>query len=90
MFIVVVKGYGILKKGAIVFGFDVDLVLVDLNNYCFVLREELMIKCRWSFFEGWSLIGWFVVIIVGGEVVFNCGEFNFEVWGWVLIFLEIV
>ena len=82
----VAKGYGIPKKGAIAPGFDADLVLVDLNNYRPVLREELMTKCGWSPFEGWSLTGWPVVTIVGGEVTFNRGEFNSEVRGRALTF----
>ncbi len=82
----VAKGYGIPKKGAIAPGFDADLVLVDLDNYRPVLREELMTKCGWSPFEGWSLTGWPVVTIVGGEVVFNRGEINSEVRGRALTF----
>ena len=85
----VAKGYGIPKKGAIAPGFDADLVLVDLDNYRPVLREELMTKCGWSPFEGWSLTGWPVVTIVGGEVAFNRGEFNSEVRGRALSFSEI-
>ncbi|MEB3343278.1 dihydroorotase [Okeania sp.] len=84
----VAKGYGILKKGAIAPGFDADLVLVDLDNYRPVLREELMTKCGWSPFEGWSLTGWPVVTIVGGNVVFNRGEFNSGVTGKALAFSE--
>ena len=85
----VAKGYGIPKKGAIAPGFDADLVLVDLDNYRPVLREELMTKCGWSPFEGWSLTGWPVVTIVGGEIAFNRGEFNSEVRGRALSFSEI-
>ncbi|MCL2926367.1 MAG: amidohydrolase family protein, partial [Trichodesmium sp. MAG_R04] len=85
----VAKGYGIPKKGAIAPGFDADLVLVDLDNYRPVLKEELMTKCGWSPFEGWSLTGWPVVTIVGGEVAFNRGEFNSEVRGRALSFSEI-
>lgn len=84
----VAKGYGIPKKGAIAPGFDADLVLVDLDNYRPVLREELMTKCGWSPFEGWSLTGWPVVTIVGGEVVFHRGEFNSEFRGQALTFAE--
>ena len=84
----VAKSYGIPKKGAIAPGFDADLVLVDLDNYRPVLREELMTKCGWSPFEGWSLTGWPVVTIVGGNVVFNRGEFNSEVRGQALTFYE--
>ena len=85
----VAKSYGIPKKGAIAPGFDADLVLVDLDNYRPVLKEELMTKCGWSPFEGWSLTGWPVVTIVGGEVVFNRGEFNSDFRGRALTFSDV-
>lgn len=84
----VAKGYGIPRKGAIAPGFDADLVLVDLDNYRPVLREELMTKCGWSPFEGWSLTGWPVVTIVGGQVVFNRGEIYSDFRGQALTFSE--
>lgn len=49
----VAKAYKIPNKGAIAPGYDADLVLVDLDNYRPVLREELQTKCGWSPFEGW-------------------------------------
>jgi dihydroorotase len=82
----VAKGYKIPNKGAIAPGYDADLVLVDLQNYRPVLREELRTKCGWSPFEGWSLTGWPVVTIVGGQVVYNKGELNLEVRGQALSF----
>ncbi len=82
----VAKGYKIPNKGAIAPGYDADLVLVDLQNYRPVLREELRTKCGWSPFEGWSLTGWPVVTIVGGQVVYNKGELNLEVRGKALSF----
>lgn len=82
----VAKGYKIPNKGAIAPGYDADLVLVDLQNYRPVLREELLTKCGWSSFEGWNLTGWPVVTIVGGQVVYNRGELNLEVRGKALSF----
>ncbi|GET38357.1 dihydroorotase [Microseira wollei] len=82
----VAKGYGIPKKGAIAVGYDADLVLVDLNNYRPVLREELQTKCGWSPFEGWNLTGWPVYTIVGGQVVYERGKLNTEVRGQALTF----
>ena len=41
----VAQAYGIPKKGAIAPVYDADLVLVDLNTYRPVLREELLSKC---------------------------------------------
>ncbi len=82
----VAKGYGIPNKGAIAPGYDADLVLVDLNRYRPVLREEVLSKCGWSSFEGWNLTGWPVVTIVGGQIVYSHGKLNTEIRGKALSF----
>lgn len=82
----VAKAYKIPNKGAIAAGYDADLVLVDLENYRPVLREELLTKCGWSPFEGWSLTGWPIVTIVGGQVVYEQGKLNTNVRGKALTF----
>jgi dihydroorotase len=84
----VAKGYKIPNKGAIAPGYDADLVLVDLNAYRRVLREELQTKCGWSPFEGWNLTGWPAITIVGGQVVYDRGKFYRDVRGKALIFEE--
>ena len=48
MSLAVAQAYGIPNKGAIAPGYDADLVLVNLNTYHPVLREELLTKCGWS------------------------------------------
>lgn len=83
----VAVAYGIPNKGAIAPGYDADLVLVDLNTYRPVKREELLTKCGWSPFEGWNLTGWAVTTIVGGEIVYDQGQVNTEVRGQALTFL---
>jgi dihydroorotase len=83
----VAVAYGIPNKGAIAPGYDADLVLVDLDTYRPVQREELLTKCGWSPFEGWNLTGWAVTTIVGGEIVYDKGKLNTEVRGQVLTFL---
>jgi dihydroorotase len=80
------KAYQIANKGLIKVGYDADLVLVDLDNYHPVLREELQTKCGWSPFEGWNLTGWPVMTIVGGNVVYERGKLNTEVRGNALQF----
>jgi dihydroorotase len=82
----VAKGYQIPNKGAIVPGYDADLVLVDLQTYRPVCREDLLTKCRWSPFEGWNLTGWAVTTIVGGQVVYENGKVNPQVRGQALTF----
>lgn len=83
----VAEAYRIPNKGAIAPGYDADLVLVDLNTYRPVRREELLTKCRWSPFEGWNLTGWAVTTIVGGQIVYDQGQINPEVRGQALSFL---
>lgn len=82
----VAKAYGIKNKGAIAVGYDADLILVDLYHYHPVLRAELQTKCGWSPFEGWNLTGWPQVTIVGGQVVYEYGQFHPEVRGRALQF----
>lgn len=82
----VAKGFGIPNKGAIAPGLDADLVLVDLDNYRPVLREEMLSKCGWSPFEGWNLTGWPVYTIVGGQVAYENGQVNESVRGRALRF----
>lgn len=82
----VAKAYKIPKKGAIAPGYDADLILVDLDNYRPVLREELQTKCGWSPFEGWNLTGCPIYTIVGGQVVYEKGQLNTAVRGRALTF----
>lgn len=82
----VAKAYKIPNKGAISPGFDADLVLVDLDNYRPVVREEMVTKCGWSPFEGWNLTGWPAVTVVGGKVVFKNGKLDTNVRGEALTF----
>lgn len=82
----VAQAYRIPRKGAIVEGYDADLVLVDLKTYRPVQREDLLTKCGWSPFEGWELTGFPVVTIVGGHVVYEQGHVNTDVRGQALSF----
>lgn len=82
----VAKAYKIPNKGVIAPGYDADLVLVDLDNYHPVLREEVLSKCGWSPFEGWNLTGWPVITIVGGQVVYEQGKLHTDVRGQALTF----
>jgi dihydroorotase len=82
----VAQAYKIPDKGLITPGYDADLILVDLNTYRPVLREELLTKCRWSPFEGWNLTGWTVLTMVNGEIVYRNGKVNTQIRGKALNF----
>ncbi|MBU7584119.1 MAG: dihydroorotase [Nostoc sp. TH1S01] len=87
MSLAVAQAYKIPNKGAIAPGYDADLVLVDLDTYRPVRREDLLTKCGWSPFEGWNLTGWPVITIVGGQVVYEQNRVNTDVRGQALTFL---
>lgn len=80
------KLYNIPNKGEIKVGYDADVILVDLNNYKPVLKENLATKCGWSPFEGWNLTGWPVYTIVLGNIALEKGKLNTEVRGKALTF----
>jgi dihydroorotase len=80
------KLYQIANKGEIKVGYDADLILVDLNNYKPVLKENLATKCGWSPFEGWSLTGWPIYTIVNGDLALEKGKLNTKVRGKALNF----
>ncbi len=78
--------YGIPNKGRLQVGYDADLVLVDLHTPKPVRREELLTKCHWSPFEGWELVGWPLLTIVGGQIAFQNGQVDPSVRGKALQF----
>lgn len=82
----VAKAYNIPNKGLIAPGYDADLILVDVDTYRPVQREDLQTKCGWSPFEGWNLTGYPTVTIVGGQIAYENGKLNTEVRGTALRF----
>jgi dihydroorotase-like cyclic amidohydrolase len=63
------------RKGAILPGFDADLVLVDLEKTQEVTLDKLHYALSdFSLFEGWKLKGWPVMTIINGEIVMREGE----------------
>jgi dihydroorotase len=82
----VAKAYDIPNKGEISIGYDADLVLVDVENYHLVERQDIVSKCGWSPFEGWNLTGYPVYTIVNGNIVYEKGEIKSEIKGKALRF----
>jgi dihydroorotase len=65
--------YGIAGKGKLEPGFDADIVLVDLDRTRTMERSMVQSKCGWSPYEGESLTGWPVHVILRGQVVVRDG-----------------
>jgi dihydropyrimidinase len=63
------------SKGAVLPGFDADLVLVDLQKTQEVTMDTLHFALSdFSLFEGWKLKGWPVMTMIDGKVVMSDGE----------------
>ncbi|MCL6642454.1 MAG: dihydroorotase family protein [Candidatus Bipolaricaulota bacterium] len=60
------KRFG-LPKGEIAIGLDADLVVVDLDSKKTITREAVQSKCGWSPYEGMTLRGWPVMVVVRGK-----------------------
>lgn len=66
--------FGLRGKGVLEAGADADITLVDMKAERRVRAEEMHYKCGWTPYEGFSLKGWPVMTIVGGEVAYHLGN----------------
>lgn len=73
--------FGIEKRGFIREGYYADLVLIDPKQSTTVTRENILYKCKWSPFEGYtfssSVIGTFVngtIVYQNGKIIGNSGQ----------------
>ena len=82
----VATAYRIPNKGTIAIGYDADLVLVDIENYHPIERQDIVSKCGWSPFEGWNLTGYPVYTIVNGNIVYEKGTIRSTIKGKALRF----
>jgi dihydropyrimidinase len=62
------------RKGSLFPGTDADLVVVDLKRWQKVDKERLRSGSSFSLFEGQELTGWPSVVIKGGKMVIQDGE----------------
>ncbi len=69
-----VEIFGLRDKGFVRENFDADLTVVDMGREEVVGEKGYHSKCGWSPYDGWKLMGWPVVTVVGGEVVMRGGS----------------
>lgn len=65
-----IKNRGFIKKG-----FKADLVLVDLQAPWTVNKNNILYKCGWSPFEGFTFKSRITHTLVNGKVVYNNSKF---------------
>jgi dihydroorotase len=68
--------FQIEKRGYIREGYYADLVLVDLDQPWKVSKENILYKCGWSPFEGYTFRSKVTHTIVSGHLVYNQGQFD--------------
>ncbi len=73
--------FRIEKRGYIREGYFADLVLVNLNKPQIVTRQNLLYKCGWSPFEGYTFKSSIEKTFVNGNLVYDNGKFDESVFG---------
>jgi dihydroorotase len=68
--------FDIDRRGFIREGFWADLVLVDMNKPETVTKENILYKCGWSPFEGYTFKASIDSTIVSGHLTYQNGIFN--------------
>jgi dihydropyrimidinase len=62
------------RKGSLIPGSDADLVVVDMDRWQKVSRDQIKSASPFSLFEGRLLTGWPAIVIKGGRVVVKDGK----------------
>jgi len=78
--------FKISNRGFLREGYYADLVLVDPAQPEIVDKENILAKCGWSPFEGYTFRSSVTHTIVSGNLVYENGDFNEEVKGSRLLF----
>lgn len=68
--------FQIKERGFIREGYHADLVLVDLNQSSTVNKENILYKCGWSPFEGFTFPASITHTFVSGQLVYMNGQFD--------------
>jgi dihydroorotase len=68
--------YQIDRRGFIEEGYYADLFIVDLDQQWTVSKENILYKCGWSPFEGYTFKASIDTTIVSGHLTYQNGVFN--------------
>jgi dihydroorotase len=68
--------FKVSKRGYIRKGYFADLAIIDLKEKWTVAKDNILYKCGWSPFEGYSFTGKVTHTFVNGNLVYQNGRFN--------------
>ncbi len=68
--------FRIKERGALKEGYYADLAVVDLQREETISDKQQHSKCGWTPFDGTKVIGWPVMTIVNGAIVYRDGSFE--------------
>lgn len=77
----VATAFRLKDRGFIREGYKADLVLVNLNSSHSVTKENVLYKCGWSPFEGYTFKSSIQKTFVNGHLVYDNGKFNESKFG---------
>lgn len=66
--------FNIVDRGFIREGYWADLVIIDLNKPTPVTRDNVLYKCGWSPFEGFTFRSSIETTVLNGEIAYIAGE----------------
>lgn len=78
--------FQVVDRGYIREGYHADLVLVDMDTFTTVTKENILYKCGWSPLENEVLPATVRYTLVNGEVVYEDGKINDNIRGQRLLF----
>jgi dihydroorotase len=73
--------FKIQDRGYIKKGYWADLTIVDLNAPWQVTKDNILYKCGWSPFEGWTFKSKVTHTFVNGNLIYENGTFNETIKG---------
>ena len=66
--------FQVSKRGFVREGYFADLVLVNPSRSNMVSKEQILSKCKWSPFEGYTFSNSIDSTFVNGELVYSNGQ----------------
>jgi dihydroorotase len=80
------KCFNIKDRGYIRKNYWADLTVIDINKANKVEKDNILYKCKWSPFEGYTFNSSITHTFINGKLVYNHGNFNESFRGKRLLF----